>query len=249
MIIDSNLNNKLLSQSFAPAEQSYEWIEKCKMMAASYAIVENAVAVLSDLKEKVSYIYYGGIASLLEIGEKGGSATIPSIWENEVFKTIEPSDLEKRNLDELQFFHFMKSVPQAERSDYYLVTSIKMDTNKGLIPINHRIFYLSSLGSDIVRLALCLYNVAPVYIAESHICNTLTGKRILIDRNDFAHILSEREKEILRLIEQGKLSKEIAPLLTISIHTVNRHRQNILEKLHVQNSFEACQRARSLNLL
>ena len=45
------------------------------------------------------------------------------------------------------------------------------------------------------------------------------------------------------------MSKEIASTLSISINTVNRHRQNILEKLHVSNSIEACRIAKGLKLL
>jgi hypothetical protein len=42
--------------------------------------------------------------------------------------------------------------------------------------------------------------------------------------------LSYREFEIIRLIEVGLCSKEIADKLFLSIHTVNTHRSNILEK-------------------
>lgn len=52
-------------------------------------------------------------------------------------------------------------------------------------------------------------------------------------------ILTPRETEILHLIQEGLLSKEIAHKLCISIHTVNIHRQNLLHKLGVQNSIEA----------
>jgi hypothetical protein len=42
--------------------------------------------------------------------------------------------------------------------------------------------------------------------------------------------LSEREFEIIRLVESGLGSKEIANKLFLSVHTVNTHRKNILEK-------------------
>lgn len=53
------------------------------------------------------------------------------------------------------------------------------------------------------------------------------------------HDLTQREIEILRYIQKGFLSKEIAYNLNISIHTVNIHRQNLLRKLSVSNSMEA----------
>lgn len=62
-------------------------------------------------------------------------------------------------------------------------------------------------------------------------------------------ILSDREMEILRLISQGKLSKEIADILHISVATVNTHRQHILQHLNADNSMEALNHARSLGLI
>jgi len=43
--------------------------------------------------------------------------------------------------------------------------------------------------------------------------------------------LTRREKEIVKLLAEGKNSKEIAELLYISIYTVRRHRDNIMRKL------------------
>lgn len=43
-------------------------------------------------------------------------------------------------------------------------------------------------------------------------------------------LISEREKEVLFLLIEGKSSKEIAKHLFISIETVNKHRKNILRK-------------------
>ena len=50
--------------------------------------------------------------------------------------------------------------------------------------------------------------------------------------------LTEREKEILRLISFGKSNKEIARSLVISPKTVSVHRTNIMSKLGIKNSFE-----------
>jgi DNA-binding NarL/FixJ family response regulator len=51
--------------------------------------------------------------------------------------------------------------------------------------------------------------------------------------------LSPRENEILELLVQGLLYKEIAIRLVISIETVKRHCFNIYQKLHVSNRSEA----------
>jgi len=50
--------------------------------------------------------------------------------------------------------------------------------------------------------------------------------------------LSDREKEILRLIVQCKTSKQIAGELFISKNTVDTHRRNLLEKTGLKNTQE-----------
>uniref|UniRef100_A0A7C3V4M0 Response regulator transcription factor n=1 Tax=Desulfobacca acetoxidans TaxID=60893 RepID=A0A7C3V4M0_9BACT len=46
--------------------------------------------------------------------------------------------------------------------------------------------------------------------------------------------LTKREKEIAKLLAEGKSNKEIAELLYISIYTVRRHRDNIMRKLDLK---------------
>lgn len=48
-------------------------------------------------------------------------------------------------------------------------------------------------------------------------------------------VLTEREDEVIKLIAEGLSSKEIAQLLTISVRTVDRHRENILAKLGMRD--------------
>jgi DNA-binding CsgD family transcriptional regulator len=50
--------------------------------------------------------------------------------------------------------------------------------------------------------------------------------------------LTDREKEILKLIAEGHTNKEIAELLFISVKTVIGHRTNIMEKLNIHSSTE-----------
>lgn len=46
--------------------------------------------------------------------------------------------------------------------------------------------------------------------------------------------LTEREKEIARLVAAGQMSKEIAAKLNLSVRTVEKHRANIMEKVGVR---------------
>ena len=51
-------------------------------------------------------------------------------------------------------------------------------------------------------------------------------------------LLSMREKEVLQLLAEGKSNKDIADLLFISIHTVRRHRENIMKKLNLKRKID-----------
>jgi len=48
-------------------------------------------------------------------------------------------------------------------------------------------------------------------------------------------VLTRRESEVLKLVAEGRSSKEIAATLVISTKTVDRHRANIIEKLGVRD--------------
>ena len=50
--------------------------------------------------------------------------------------------------------------------------------------------------------------------------------------------LTVREREVLKLIVEGKSSKEIGDLLFISARTVERHRANIMEKLNAKKTVD-----------
>ena len=55
---------------------------------------------------------------------------------------------------------------------------------------------------------------------------------------DRYELLTEREREILQLIAEGKTSREIGELLNISASTVDTHRAHIMEKLDLHNPYE-----------
>jgi len=48
--------------------------------------------------------------------------------------------------------------------------------------------------------------------------------------------LTQREKEVLKLISEGKSNSEVAEALRISVRTVETHRANIMSKLDLKNT-------------
>lgn len=60
--------------------------------------------------------------------------------------------------------------------------------------------------------------------------------------------LSDREREVLSLVADGKTNPEIARVLFISAKTVRNHVSNIFAKLHVADRAHAIARARDAGL-
>jgi DNA-binding NarL/FixJ family response regulator len=61
--------------------------------------------------------------------------------------------------------------------------------------------------------------------------------------------LTEREKEILQCIADGKSNKEISDTLFVSVETVKSHIKNLYKKLNVKNRVEAAMKGRNGSVL
>ena len=251
MKLKDKLSRVLAGQDFDGQAFHRDELERYKAAALCYAMTENAVAVLSDMRTNTSYIYYGGYARVLGLDRKGAHDEVCSIWEEEILKRIHLDDLADKYLQELRFFHFIKHRPQRHRGDYHLMTMLRMKSAEGnYVRALHRMFYVSASSSDGLWLAMCLYGPLPEGLEwRTSIVNTMDGSVTELNNDDDRNILSEREKQTLRLIDSGMMSKDIAAAMSISINTVSRHRQDILRKLQVRNSIEACRMARRLGLI
>jgi len=71
-------------------------------------------------------------------------------------------------------------------------------------------------------------------ISEKVIEGYLEGKKTLKPRTSW-ETLTQREREILKLIAEGYKNKEIAEDLCISVKTVEKHRANLMEKLDLHS--------------
>lgn len=250
MNIVSKLNEKLLRQDFDQERPEALLREECRQTALAYVRTENALAVLSDLQSNTSRIFYGGTAVRLGLGTPNTEETIASIWEEQIFERIHPDDLLEKHTQELRFFGFLRELPVTERANYYITGQIRMRDGAGIyVPIRHRMFYIGNIPNGSLRMALCLYDSVCTMRPDYIFVNSATGEIISPEARRTDNLLSAREKDILQLIKAGKMSKEIACLLSISVHTVNRHRQNILSKLKADTSIEACRIAAYMHLI
>jgi len=55
---------------------------------------------------------------------------------------------------------------------------------------------------------------------------------------DSSELLTEREREVLQLLAEGKSNKEAAAILGLSPYTIETHRQNLMQKLGLHNTAE-----------
>ncbi len=56
-----------------------------------------------------------------------------------------------------------------------------------------------------------------------------------MDAEDSYELLTNREREVLQLVAEGKSNKEVANLLNLSLYTVETHRTHILQKLNLHS--------------
>lgn len=215
--------------------------------ARTMAYIENAVVVVSSMADKTSHIFLGGFAAQLGISEYRRE---DSIWEKVILSRLSEAELDAKVISELRFYHYLKSKPKTKR-DYHLLTRLRFEGRDGaMVDVAHRMYYIYDRSGDSVKYALCLYQPLTFdFRAKSVIINSVSGAVEELTSSAGGQILSRRERQVLSMIAEGRKSADIAAMLNVSVHTVSRHRQEILAKLQVKNSIEACRLARSMGLI
>lgn len=238
------IDTLLKGQDFEPSSTDPCMAE---IIARSFVAADHCIAVVSDIRNGSSRIFAGEFAEVLGMKLRNEEN---SIWEHEILSRLPDEERNEKFLAELRFFHFLKRIPRKRRNLYHLVTKLRFyNSNGDLANVIHRMYYLYGADGESVEYAICLYSPQTFdFPGKSIAVNSVTGLTEALTSADDADILSRREKQVLRLVADGKTSAEIAGMLSISHHTVSRHRQRILEKLNVKNSAEALRTGRSLGL-
>lgn len=168
---------------------------------------------------------------------------------------VHPDDFLVNLRSGIALLRFIYTVPVNERKDYKLVTEYRVKNARGKyirIIEQQQVLELDKQGN--IWVALSTVDISPDQDlnlgVKAQIFNFRTGEIIAfpVSRDKNEKVLTKREKQVLELIKSGMLSKEIAEELYISVHTVNTHRQRILEKLNVSSSIEAIQYLSSLGI-
>ena len=97
-----------------------------------------------------------------------------------------------------------------------------------------------SAESDIVKAVQVVAQGRPFFspqIAQTLLEDYLRAlqQRQLQDSYD---LLTDREREVLQLLAEGKSNKEVATILELSTYTVETHRTNLMHKLNLHNTAE-----------
>lgn len=97
-----------------------------------------------------------------------------------------------------------------------------------------------SAEEDLVRAINAVSRGTPFFSPEITKTMLEDYMRFLQQRNlqDSYDLLTEREKEVLQLLAEGKSNKEVATILDISVYTVDTHRMHLMQKLNLHNTAE-----------
>jgi len=79
------------------------------------------------------------------------------------------------------------------------------------------------------------------YFTQS-ITQTIVADYVRLMREHRVHdsfdLLTDREKQVLQLLAEGKSNKEAAAILDLSPYTIETHRNNLMQKLNLHNTAE-----------
>lgn len=239
------LNKLLRTQDFS---DSREKILMAEDNARAMVEIEKVLAVVSNMADGTSRIFDGGFGSAIGLTDYSRE---DSIWETGILSIMSDEEQEEKYIAELRFFHYLRHQPKQQRKNYYLVSKLRFSRGgKNFMDVLHRMYYVYDDSADNIIGAICIYGPLTFdFNGKSHAVNSLTGISEPLTSSTNSTVLSKRESQILSLIASGFRSAEIAERLNISKHTVSRHRQEILARLQVKNSIEACRLAKSMKLI
>jgi DNA-binding CsgD family transcriptional regulator len=239
----------LSSQKFIPQDLDYSILDLHIPFLEKINQLNSSLVTIYDMYKK-RHIYtsksYSPIFSLyVKASENTDSTNSEHIHPKDFFKLMEAG---------VYFLKYGFSLSVEDRHDGKLVNEYRILTEGGkYIKVIEQQMCLKSDIHGNVWLALSIMDISPEQELDSpfrsRLVNTKTSEVFMFPPPNKEKMLSSREQEIIKLISEGLVSKEIADKLFISINTVNTHRQRIIEKLKVTNTAEAVRYASEVGWL
>ena len=192
-------------------------------------ILEQAGSFAVFLSDRFGHYYY--VTEYIEASQ-----------EIDIEKLVHPDDWEVVRRIDKKVWEFLNTLPEEEKLTYKYIYELRILERGKYVRMIYQMRILAFKEDNF--LAMGIIDIAPEQSANTsvrfQIKNCLTDEIVPFAIESATDtLLTPREREILALAKEGMFSKEISEKLNISIHTVNRHRQNILEKLQVDNIIEA----------
>lgn len=254
--INQEYQQLLASQKFDPKDLDYtlvdHHIEKLEMIN----VMKNGSVSIYDLCRK-THLY---ISSKYESILGYDTLDFERDYHNHLYDLIHPEDLFLLTSNGMKYMKLGLSWPKEKRNEiknYKYISDYRIKSRDGeykRVIEQHILLELDRKGN--LWLSLGILDLSPDQDfrtpCRSRLVNTSTGELFQLPAIQFDKNLSQlslREREVLQLISNGLLSKQIADKLFISVNTVNTHRQRIIEKLNVTNTAQAVQYATTLGLI
>lgn len=152
-------------------------------------------------------------------------------------EVVHPDDLNRLGLLRAQTFIVEKEVLETQKGSALVSFTIRMREPAGEYHnyLCQAYFFYSPVHRNAVYLLQVISKV-DWFKPQKNYYHHYKGKDLSLFKYPDEQLLktspglSHRELEIIRLIESGLSSKEIAEKLFLSVHTVNTHRRNVLKK-------------------
>ena len=205
-------------------------IEEIAQEYISYMkILEQAGSFAVFLSDKFGHYYY--VTEYIETSQ-----------ELNIENLVHPDDLEVVRRIDKKVWKFLNTLPEEEKLTYKYIYEMRVLDRGKYVRMIYQMRILAFKDDNF--LAMGMIDLAPEQSANTsvrlQIKNCLTDEVVPFAIESATDVLlTPREREVLALAKEGMFSKEISEKLNISVHTVNRHRQNILKKLQVDNMIEA----------
>lgn len=243
------------NQKFVEEELDYSILSKHISMLEKLNVIESSSISIFDCHKRDHIFLSRGFETQLgwsieEIEKEGHSYIDSRVHPDDLVGLLESGIYYLR----LAFYE----VPKSEWKNYKVISDYRVKNAAGnyvRVIEQHISLEVDKRGN--VWLDLSIMDLNPdqdVTIPfRSRLMNFKTGElfeyKPVVEADKNVTQLSSREKEVLKLIATGLVSKQIADKLFISVNTVNTHRQNIIEKLNVSNTAEAIRYASEVGWL